>query len=63
MLPLGADTEGEVAEARHDLLAWAGGAVVWGGVTALILGQPAGIAVGACLAFLLRRSLRLFVEF
>jgi len=52
-----------IDEARADLAAWAGGAVVWGAVTAAILGQPLGIVVGATLALLLRRTLRLYVEF
>ena len=58
------DAAGEgIDEARADLAAWAGGAVVWGAVTALILGQPLGVVFGATLALLLRRTLRLYVEF
>ena len=55
--------EGAAEAARGDLLAWAGGGVIWGAVSAIGLGQPVGVLLGATLALLLRRILRAVVEF
>lgn len=55
--------ETNLAAARGDLLAWAGGGVVWGMVTDMVMGQPLGLLLGATLALLLRRMLRVVVEF
>lgn len=55
--------ETDLAAARGDLLAWAGGGVVWGVVTELATGAPVGLLLGATLALLLRRVFRSVAEF
>ncbi|WP_114395402.1 hypothetical protein [Oleisolibacter albus] len=55
--------ETDLSAARGDLLAWAGGGVVWGVVSELATGAPVGLLLGATLALLLRRVFRSVAEF
>lgn len=50
-------------EAHSDAVAWVVGGILWGLVTSLGQGHPVGLAFGACLALVLRRAVRLLVDF
>lgn len=54
--------EGDAA-ARGDIVAWTSGGLIWGIVTSALGAGPAGMLLGATLAFLLRRLLRAVVIF
>lgn len=57
------DPEGELEQACKDVAAWLGGGAVWAAVTTAADGVPAAVVIGAMLAFVLRRTLRLLVAF
>lgn len=57
------ETESDVTCARNDIIAWIGGGLVWTLVMTAINGAPEALLLGAALAFLLRRTLRLLFVF
>lgn len=48
---------------RGDVVAWTGGGLIWGIVTSALGAGPAGMLLGATLAFLLRRVIRSVAAF